>query len=370
MRNESTHLSHEYDAIVIGARVAGSTVAAFMGDAGHRVLLVDRDSFPSPTLSTHFFRGAGMVGVLKQLSVLDQVLALGAPPLTCQYSYQNGSDQPTVEPSQEPGEIGYCLSVRREALDHLLVQRTAATGNVDLALQTRIKELLWQEDRVVGVRLENNEEIKAISAKIVIGADGRNSFVAKAVNSPIEESEAGHRALYYCYLRHFPNLNGKPPDGPEFSSLDDEVAYLFPSDAGVTCAAISVNLATFAWMKADLNGRFRKQIALHRGIASRFASATPISKVLGIGPFPNYVRVPVGPGWALVGDAGLHVDPWSGHGMDFAGVHARFLAEAIDNWFTGRQSEAEAMRCYHQRRNDHATEKYRRTVALSRDLRA
>jgi menaquinone-9 beta-reductase len=358
----------EYDVIVIGARVAGATLAAILGDAGYRVLLVDRANFPSPTLSTHFFRGNGMVGVLQQLGVLPQVLALGAPPLTCQYRYENGSDQAILEPPQEPGEIGFCLSVRREPLDYLLLQRATATGRVAFALQTRLVALLWEGSRVVGVRLATNEGAQDIRAKIVVGADGRNSFVAKAVEAALEETEPGHRALYYCYLQDFPNLYDAPANAAEFSWMEDEVAYLFPSDAGVTCVALSVNRSGFAWMKQALEARFRQRIAQHRGIASRFAKATPISQVLGLGPFPNYVRVPVGEGWALVGDAGIHQNPWSGRGMDAAGVHATFLAEAIDACLTNNMPEAAALARYHQRRNEHGLAGYRETVRLSRDL--
>lgn len=63
-RRELFMLDQAYDAAVIGARVAGATVAALLGDAGYRVLLIDRASFPSATLSTHFFRGAGLLAVL------------------------------------------------------------------------------------------------------------------------------------------------------------------------------------------------------------------------------------------------------------------------------------------------------------------
>lgn len=66
-------------------------MAALFGDAGYRVLLVDRATFPSPTLSTHFFRGNGMVAVLQRVGLLEQVLALGAPPLICQYSGESSA---------------------------------------------------------------------------------------------------------------------------------------------------------------------------------------------------------------------------------------------------------------------------------------
>ena len=91
--------------------------------------------------------------------------------------------------------------------------------------------------------------------------------------------------------------------------------------------------------------------------------------IVGCGPEPNYVRVPIGPGWALVGDAGMHQDPWSGRGMDMASMHAVFLVEALINWWSGAMPEANALATYHQQRNSHGLEGYRQTVALARDLR-
>src|SRR5262252_5577996 len=96
----------EVDVLIVGARVAGATLAALLGDAGWRVLLVDRATFPSPTLSTHFFRGGRAIAVLAHLGLLDAVLALGSPPLVCEYRYQDGATQPAVEPPREPGDVG------------------------------------------------------------------------------------------------------------------------------------------------------------------------------------------------------------------------------------------------------------------------
>ena len=79
-------LDQAYDAIAVDARVAGSTAAALWGDAGYRTLPVDRAAFPGPTLSTRFFRGGGLGAVLNRLGVLDQVLALGYPPLSANIS--------------------------------------------------------------------------------------------------------------------------------------------------------------------------------------------------------------------------------------------------------------------------------------------
>lgn len=357
-----------YDVMVVGARIAGSSLAALLGDAGHRVLLVDSGTFPSPTLSTHFFRGAGFGSVLKRLGVLDEVLSLGSPPLTCQYVHLDGME-PAVAPAQDPGEIGYCLSVRREPLDHLLLQRACRSGMVTFLDRTRVTGLIREGERVVGAWLSTAGEERAVRARITVGADGRHSFVARAVEAKKEAADPATRAIYYIYVRGFAGPQGQPPDGPEFSFLGDEIAYVFPSDDGVTCIALSVNLGMFAEIKARHAEAFRERLRDHKGLAERFAASEPIGRILGHGPHENYVRIPAGPGWALVGDAGLHQDPWSGMGMDMAGVHAGFLAEALADYLSGSSTEFEALDLYHRRRNQHGLAGYHTTVQVARDLR-
>lgn len=359
----------DYDALVIGARVAGATLAAFLGEAGQRVLLVDRGTFPSPTLSTHYFRGGRAVAVFQRLGVLDEMLSLGPPPLVHNYSHRPGALEPTVDPAPASGEIGYSLSVRREPLDHLLLRLAGRTPNVEVLEGARLSELLWEDDRVTGGLLKTADGERRVLAKMVVGADGRKSFVARAVNAPVEERDSAARGVYYQYVRGWTAPGGGTPDGAEFARIDDEMGYIFPSDAGTTCIALSANLVDYAWLRKAREERFRERIMARPGLADRFAAAEPVGPLLGCGPEENYVRVPIGPGWALVGDAGLHQDPWSGHGIDSATVHAAFLAEALIDWRAGRASETEALAAYHRRRNEQALEIYRRTVTMARDLR-
>ena len=276
-------LDRAYDVIVIGARVAGATVAALLGDAGYRVLLVDRASFPSSTLSTHFFRGAGLLAVLSRLGILDRILALDAPPLLHCYYYSHETDLPMIGPPQEPGAIGYDLSVRREALDALLLQRAGSFASVDVGERISITGLLWEGARVMGVRVVTPGGPHEIHARIVIGADGRHSFVAHAVAALAEEAAPASRALYYQYVRGFTGPDGMKPDGAEFSQRGDELAYIFPSDAGMTCVALSLNLADFAWLRVAVEERFHERLARHTGIAQRVAEAVPAGPVLGCG---------------------------------------------------------------------------------------
>ena len=355
------------DVLVVGARVAGASLAAQLADAGLRVLLVDRASFPSPTLSTHFFRGGDAATVFKQLGVLDTLLASGSPPLTKEYWYLGGNAMyKRVEPKSS-GEVGYSLSVRRETLDHVLVSRAASSTNVTLMEKTRVTGLNWENGRVIGAMLDTNDRTLSIRSQLIVGADGRFSIVGKQVNPIVETSAPPHRALFYCYVTEFESPTGAPLDGPEFSIFGDEIAYVFPSDAGTTCIALSIQLSEYPQARSDREGFFHERIAGHQGIAERFQAATKVSNVLGSACDPNYVRIPYGPGWALLGDAGMHQDPWSGRGIDMAAVHSTFLAEAVSSWMNGDESEESAMRAYHQRRNDHGLEKYFVTVDLAKD---
>lgn len=360
-----TNLTERYDVIVVGARIGGSTLAALLGDAGISVLLLDRGRFPSTTPSTHFFRGAGMVGVLERLGVLDEVLALGCPPLTREFNYSDGGAEPVEGPPQDPGTVGYCLSVRREPLDFTLLKRATAAATVDFVERANVTGLLWDGDRVAGVQLADGRSARA---RIVVGADGRHSLVAKQVAAAVEHETPPYRALYYRYVSGFQGPDGAPPDAPEFSQLGDELAYIFPSDSGLTCVALSVNLETFRWLRHDFAARYEERVGMHRGLAPRVAAAQADGRLAGCGPERNWVRLPWGPGWALVGDAALHQDPWTGLGIDTAGVHATYLAEAVGAWLGGETSEAAALEGYHERRNAHALDWYRFTVRFAADL--
>jgi flavin-dependent dehydrogenase len=228
---------------------------------------------------------------------------------------------------------------------------------------TAVAGLTTHDDRVGGVELADGT---VVSSGLVVGADGRRSLVASAVDAPDRERHEGRRALYYRYLAGFGGVDGRAPDGPEFSVLGDQMAYVFPSDEGTTCVAISVNLATYDWLRHDARARFDELMRRHCGLWDRYARSERLGHLLGAGPEPDYVRRAAGPGWALVGDAGMHQDPWSGAGMDCAGVCAELLVSAhcsaggSDTWVDA----------YDSARDDAMLQTFHDTVAGAADLSA
>lgn len=357
-----------FDVVIVGARVAGSVLAARLGTSGIRTLLLDSARLPSPTLSTHFFRGSGLVSVLNELRILSEVRALGCPPLVREYHFQDGVADYVVNSAQAAGELGFNLSVRREPLDRILLQRALRSPGVEFSDRTRAVGLEWVGGRIRGIKLQSPEGTWTVRCKLIVGADGRMSLVAREVHASMQESAPAARAVYYRYFTEFEGPTGVL-DGPEFSLSGDEMAYVFPSDAGTTCVALSVNLPTFRWVREEAESRFTKLLQRHTGLWTRIQRASEDGDLLGCGPEPNYVRAPAGPGWALVGDAGMHQDPWTGLGMDNASSHALFLADAVRPALTDEVSLDQALAVYHQRRDGHALHGYRETVRLAEDLR-
>lgn len=353
-----------YDVVVVGGRVAGSLTAALLAQAGVSVLVVDRARFPSFTLSTHFFRGNGLVRAMRAAGVLDDVLAIGSPLLTCEYMYDGGSASGVQGPPQDPADAGYCLSVRREPLDAAMLGHARRRG-ARVETSTTATSVVFDGGRAVGVELTDGAVVRA---DVVVGADGRRSMVAEAVGAVDRERHAGRRALYYRYAEGMPGPHGDP-DGPEFSQIGDELAYVFPSDHGLTCVAISVNLAEYDVMRHDAGAHFDALLRRHRGLWDRYADSVKASRLLGSGPEPDFVRQAAGPGWALVGDSAIHQDPWSGVGMDSAGVSALILADHIlssrDSVGGDRWAAA-----YEQARDEQVLDWFHDTVAGAADLSA
>jgi len=353
--------------LVVGARVGGSILATLLGRQGWKVLVVDRATFPSTTLSTHFFRGSGCANVLRQIDMLEAALRTGSPPLVREYNADALDGTHTIDPPQDPGDVGFSLSVRRETLDGMLVKRARREPTVEVLEGTGLVQTVVEDARVVGAEISKRSTTLAVRARFVIGADGHSSRVASLVEAPIQERVEPSRAMYYRYIEGMPGPEGDP-DGPEFSLADDELVYVFPSDGGTACVAVSINLERYREMHRDPGPSFVARVMAHPFIAERVGKGSWSGRLWGCGPRPSLVRVPVGPGWALVGDASMFQDPWTGLGMDNAAKQATFLAEAIDDSLAGRSSEEDALAAYHARRDEDGLPGFHETAEIGANL--
>lgn len=170
-----------YDAIIVGARCAGAPTAMLLARQGYRVLLLDKVSFPSDTPSTHFIWHSG-VAKLKQWGLLDRVRASNCPSVT-RISLDLGEFVLRGTPSPTNDGISEAYGPRRTVLDKILVDAAMEAG-VEFRPQFDVQELLFENGQVVGIRGRTaNGAPVTERGRIVIGADGRNSMVARAVKA-------------------------------------------------------------------------------------------------------------------------------------------------------------------------------------------
>lgn len=320
---------------------------------GYRVLLMDKATFPSDIMSPHYIHQPG-VAQLKRWGLLNKVRASNCPPIL-QFTLGVGDCVLTglATPAGDVTE-GYCP--RRTVLDKILVDAAVEAG-AELREGFLVQEILGDGDRVTGIRgRAKGGTTVTEQARIVIGADGLHSIVARSVQAPTYNERPTIQFGYYSYW------SGIPLEGTEIHVRDYRAALIFPTNDGLACVVAARAIAGFHEFRSDIEGNYLKTLALAApGLAERVRSGKREERFVGTADLPNFFRKPYGPGWALVGDAGYHKDPSGGYGITDAFRDAELLAEAIDQGFSGHRPLDEALADYEQRRNNVAMPIYEMT---------
>ncbi len=347
-----------YDVMVVGARCAGAPLAMLLARAGHKVALADRASFPSDTMSTHFLwqRGAAR---LKAWGLLARLQARGCAPIR-QITLDVGPVQLTgIGPAVDGVTETYCP--RRTVLDALLAEAAAESG-AELLDGFVVGDLLWSDGRVAGVRGHNSglPARSSLPAKLVVGADGLHSTVARKVGARAYRSHPPLTAVYYSYWSGTGHL------GASFHARPGRLILTWPTNDDLTCIAVAWPHEEFGQVRTDIEGSFHAALKLVPGLYEAVESGRRVQRFAGTGDLPNLYRESAGPGWALAGDAGHHKDPSTGMGMSDAFLAADLLADAIDDGLTGRMPMDAALAGYQRRRDRLTANGFELTLATAR----
>jgi 2-polyprenyl-6-methoxyphenol hydroxylase-like FAD-dependent oxidoreductase len=344
-----------YDAIVVGARVAGSPTAMLLAQQGYRVLLVDRATFPSDTLSTLMITAPG-TAALDRWGLLDEVRASGAPPVET-HSFDFGPF--TIKGTPPPYEghsAGY--APRRTVLDKILVDAAARAG-AEVRERFAVEQVLVEDGVVVGIRGRGVGGVEVVErGKVVIGADGRNSRVAEAVRPERYHEQPRLQHPYYTFWSDL------PVDGFEVVIRPDRGWAALPTNDGLTVLVVGWPFAERDAFRSDIEGNFLKTLELSPEWAERVRGARRVDRFYG-GASYNYFTKPYGPGWALVGDAGYIKDPITAQGIRDAFRDAELVAGALGDVFEGRRSYEEAMSTYQHTRDEQVLPLYGFTTQLA-----
>jgi 2-polyprenyl-6-methoxyphenol hydroxylase-like FAD-dependent oxidoreductase len=321
------------------------------------VLLLDKATFPSDTISTHHIHQPG-VARLKRWGLLDRVRASNVPPTTGM-RFDVGPFALTGTPPPAEG-TAEAYAPRRKVLDKILVDAAVEAG-AELREAFLVEELTADGGVVTGVRGRDAKGSAVVEkARVVVGADGARSFVAREVQAPVYHDRGMLTTNYYTYW------SGVEHDGVELYTRPGRLIVADKTNDGLS-------MITVVWPKGEFNRvrsnfEFEYMRALGEvapSLAERVRAGRREERFAGTGFLPNFFRKPYGPGWALVGDAGYVKDPTTAQGITNGFSHAELLAEALDDAFSGRLEMSEALARYERLRNEEVLPMFEHTVQLA-----
>ena len=314
----------EYDVVIVGARLAGAATALLLARSGLRVAALDRAHFPSDTLSSHHLQPAG-AGLLASWGLLDRLVAAGVP-ATRRVRFDAGSV--VLEGRLEgDGAAGALYSPPRIVLDSLLVDAAREAG-AEVVEGFDAETVLGDGHTVTGIQgrersPSGGRTSRTFRAPLVVGADGKNSWLAQMVAAAPIRSDPRPSAAAYTYWE------GLDLDGGEMYGRPSRVIGAWPTKDGLTVTYVGMPSADFHRFRADPDAALLETFDEAGDLGKRVREATRVAPLRGTTNLPNQVLVSTGPGWLLAGDAGLVMDPGTGQGMGHALQDADALAAAI-----------------------------------------
>lgn len=344
-----------FDIIIVGASIAGSSAAIHFATNGKKVLLLDSGTFPRDRLSTHFMWPRG-VSYLNRLGVaetilrktpsfrkmvvgIEGVLLTGQIPVTDlrqRFSALHGSDECVTDL--------YC-GPRRLLLDQELISAAARAG-ADVRQHVAFSSVTEQEGAVTGIvaRTRSGEKFQA-KGRLVIGADGKNSLFAQAVKSAIYDRREDSTYAFFGYF------SGIEQDGLLIKNRGRLGSAIFPTSDGthlVLCYGPDV------WWKAfsrSPHNNFMKTLSFcDEGLHDSVLKGQREQPFKGCGKMVAFQRENTGPGWALIGDAASFKDQVTAAGMTHALRDAELLFQCVNDALDNVNTLNEALELFRARR--------------------
>ena len=355
-------MSQHVDVVIVGSRCAGSAAAIALARRGRTVVALDSAAFPSDTLSTHLFFPPHWAE-LERLGARHRVLALDPPLHT-----RGGLGSPGVEVvgDYSPYEgiaAGSC--VRRPGLDLALVE-TAREAGAEVLERVRVTGLLTAPSgRVTGVRFAGRDGgTGEIRAKLVIGADGRRSTIARLVGTTEHHSWQNQRMMAYAY---YEDTHHDQRHVAMQWRADDDLVTVFPCDGGQLIALLMPPARRAAEFRAGAEAAFDATIDRIPAFGARLRGCTRVSKIRTSVSHPSYFRHSHGPGWALTGDAGHFKDPVTAQGIRDALRFGRLLGEAAAPYLDDQPALDSALAAWEDDRDRQCLPMYQWANGLGRD---
>jgi flavin-dependent dehydrogenase len=316
-------LTESFDVLIVGARCAGSPLAALLARQGVKVALVERATFPRDTLSTHIFE-ADALAFLDRLGLTERLRATGAPFIS-RIDTRAEDFRWSIQVPLHAGDIGGFASIRRFVLDPILAHAAEESG-AQVRMATAVTGLVHDGGRVNGVRIRSNGSDGELRARLVVGADGRNSTVANLVGARKYNLVPNQRFVYWAF---FESADMRAEPTLVFHHWAGRFVAATPCDNGLYQVIVVPDTAELPAFRAQLESSFMEYARSCEPVTSALAAAQRVGKFFGMLRWVGFFREPCGPGWVLVGDAGHFKDPSEARGIGDACCQVDALAPAI-----------------------------------------
>jgi menaquinone-9 beta-reductase len=330
----------DYDAVIVGASLAGCTAAIFLAQQGVRVAVVEKQPDPAAfkRICTHYIQ-ASAVPTLERAGLLEPIIAAGG----LRSGFRAWTPWGRIAPP--PDRASYSVNLRREVLDPLVRETAAGTPGVEMILGRTATGLLRSGGSFDGVAVRDRDgEETELRGRLVVGADGRDSKLAEMAG--VKEKVLPHNRFAYGGYYEGPLPKGAPDASVWFA--DPQWGAAFPTDGGLCFYAAMPTKKRLPEFKRDPEAALVEYL-------SDFPEPPPIrscrlvGEVVGKIEMPNRVRTVTAPGVALVGDAALAADPLFGVGCGWAFQSAEWLADAVAPALAGEEPIERGLRHYRRR---------------------
>ncbi len=326
------------EAIVVGGGPAGSALATSLAEAGHRVLLLDKASFPRHKACSEYINPAA-AELLGKMGVLDEVILAGAHRMDAMIVHAPNGHMFTANFAKaDPGRAALGLS--RYRLDHLLLERAKAAG-VEVCERAHVREVVQQRGRVVGVEATINGSRELLRSPLVIGADGHNSVIGRGLelDVPLRWPRKTGFVAHYRGVRDL-GMFGEMHVGRQ--------AYvgLAPLEDGLTNVAVVANVRAVEARTGSIDEFFSASLRSIPAVARKLDGAEQVGGIRGVGSMARRARRTIGDGFLLVGDAASFLDPFTGEGIYEALRGAAIAAPVAHAALTSGDTSAAALDGY------------------------
>jgi len=343
-------MTNHYDAIIIGGRIAGSSLALRLAQQNLKVFLIDRASFPSlPQVPSSPIIHAGTMRLLDELG-FEEKEYIHPDGLITEYALTFvGYFQEFIPTELMKIDRNYGYGIDRTLFDTVLWERAAAAPNVTAHSNFSAIDIQKENGHVIGIigKASDGSEVR-VTADIVVGADGRFSWTARAVGAEVTEER--NEFMGTSYHVEWENVEPISPEHPHtvgfYNTAKGRVILTIPIDTRKYIVANYLTMDKTNFGSQNLESNYLESLQSVPEVWERLKNARRVTEIVGVKGIQNGYRRPYGDGWALVGDAVHYKDPIDGQGIYDALLGTKILAEAIRKWKQEGSSWDEAMKFY------------------------